>query len=92
MFVFLGANQDVYTEGERMAVAGGNRATWESTPAGSSQMWNELSYSTTAHRLKRRATRIGDADEFYQKDPKKTRPNRMSADRNSAPESATPDS
>jgi len=76
VFVFLGANQDVYAEGERMAVSVGNRAAWAATPQGSQELWQDVSRSTTAHRMKQRYQRKVDADEFYQKDPKQTPPER----------------
>ena len=76
VFVFLGANQDVYAEGGRMAVSAGNRAAWAASPQGSKQMFEDLTYSTKLHRAKYRVGRTADADEFYQKDPKNTPPDK----------------
>ena len=74
VFVFLGANQDVYAEGERMAVPVGNRAAWAATKKGSQELWQDVSHSTTAHRMKQRYQRKVEADEFYQKKPKQNPP------------------
>lgn len=76
VFVFLGANQDVYAEGERMAVPAGNRAQWEPTKEGSEKMFRDLSYSTTAHRIKEKQIRAAEAEIFYQKNPNETPPDR----------------
>ncbi len=69
VFVFLGANQDVYATGGGMAVSPHNRAMWESSPEGSKKMWRHLSHSTGVHRSKPHPQRITDADEFYEEDP-----------------------
>lgn len=69
VFVFVGANQDVYATGRAMAVSPHNRARWESTPEGSRKMWRHLSHSAGAHRSKPRPQRRTDADAFYQEDP-----------------------
>lgn len=69
VFVFLGANQDVYATGGGMAVAPGNRAAFAASPEGSRKMWRDLSHSTGAHRSKPHSERIADADEFYEEDP-----------------------
>lgn len=74
VFVFLGANQDVYAEGEHMAVAPANRAAWAATKQGSADMWRDVSYSTSAHRLKERARRQAEADIFYQKPERREPP------------------
>jgi len=69
VFVFLGANQDVYATGGRMAVSPHNRAMWESSPEGSKKMWKHLSHSARLHRSKPHPQRIADSDEFYEEDP-----------------------
>jgi hypothetical protein len=69
VFVFLGANQDAFASGERMAVAQGNRADWAATPEGAKKMWGDLSYSTGLHRGKPREQRRREADQFHQEKP-----------------------
>lgn len=69
VFVFLGANQDAYATGERMAVAPANRANWEPSPEGSRKMWRDLSHSSHLHRAKPKAQRLRDSDAFYEEDP-----------------------
>ena len=72
VFVFLGANQDVNAEGQRIAVSPGNRAEWKPTKQGIDEMWEGLSDSTTAHRMKEKYLRAKEADIFHQKNPKQT--------------------
>ena len=67
VFVFLGANQDAYTEGRRMAFSSANSANWAASPEGSKEMWKDLSYSTAAHRAKSVARRKAEEAEFYKK-------------------------
>ena len=76
VFVFLGANQDVYAEGQRMAVPAGNTGPWETSKQGSDKMFNDLSRSTSKHREKERFLRQAEAETFLQTDPEETPPNR----------------
>jgi len=69
VFVFLGANQDVYAEGEKMAVSVSNRLAWRTDAAGTKAMWTKMTSSTSEHRAKSRAQRYADADEFLTEDP-----------------------
>jgi Mg-chelatase subunit ChlD len=67
VFVFLGANQDAFAEGHRMAFSQANSANWTASPEGSKEMWKDLSYSTSAHRAKSVARRKEEEAEFYKK-------------------------
>jgi hypothetical protein len=74
VFVFLGANQDVYQEGGAMGVAAGNRVSWTSNRQGTKDMFQDLAYSTSSHRTKDKQSRHRDADLFYTKDPDRDTP------------------
>ena len=76
VFVFLGANQDVYVAGEGMAVPVGNRVQWDPTKEGSVTMFADLSHSTTTYRGKGKKARAADADTYSQKKPTDTSPDR----------------
>jgi hypothetical protein len=69
VFVFLGADQDAYASGERIAVAPDNRVAWERTPEGTKKMWGDLSHSTGSHRGKSREQRRSDSDHFHTEKP-----------------------
>lgn len=64
-FVFLGADQDSFLEGERLGFSEKNRRDWVKTKAGTEEMWDGVSKSTLNYRTKQRAQRIADADEFF---------------------------
>jgi hypothetical protein len=64
-FVFLGANQDAYAEGETMAFSVKNRGNWDATADGSKKMMTNLSRSLSEHRAKPQMQRRREADEFY---------------------------
>ena len=65
-FVFLGANQDAYASGERIAVAPGSAANWAASPAGSAAMFGTLSRATARLRAKPSAHRRRDVDGFFE--------------------------
>ena len=67
VFAFLGANQDAYAEGRRMAFSQTNSANWAASPEGSRQMWKDVSYSTSEHRGKTKARRVMDEAEFLKR-------------------------
>lgn len=67
VFVFLGANQDAYAEGRRMAFSQANSGDWAASPEGSKQMWKDVSYSTSEHRAKTKQRRIMDEAEFLKR-------------------------
>ena len=69
VFVFLGADQDAYAEGRGMGVSGPNSAQWVKTKAGTRKMWDDLEYSTSAHRRKAKAARMRSADRFHRERP-----------------------
>jgi Mg-chelatase subunit ChlD len=68
VFVFLGANQDVYAEGGAIGVAGANRAAWAQTPDGTGKMFKDMGLSLDAHRAKPTPQRRAEADEFWHGD------------------------
>jgi len=69
VFVFLGADQDVYAEGGRIGVAAQQRVGWLKTEKGVKKMWDDLSHSAELHRLKPREQRRREADEFHTEKP-----------------------
>jgi hypothetical protein len=69
VFVFLGADQDVYAEGDKVGVAYANRISWEKSKPGSDKMWKDVAYSTTAYREKEEFLRRQDRDRFHEEDP-----------------------
>ncbi len=69
IFVFLGADQDSYIEGEQYGVAPGNRADWSKTKAGSKKLFKDIAYSTTKHRMRSDLEREQSRDLFYEEDP-----------------------
>ena len=69
VFVFLGADQDVYAEGDKVGVATGNRVSWEKSKSGSKKMWKDVAYSTSSYRSKADYLRRKDRDSFHEEDP-----------------------
>lgn len=69
VFVFLGADQDAYAEGTAMGVSGRNSVHWDKTKAGTRKMWDDLEYSTSAHRRKAKLARMRSADRFHEERP-----------------------
>ena len=67
VFVFLGANQDAYAEGRTMAFSQANSGNWAASPEGSKEMWKDVSYSTSEHRVKTKARRAMDEAEFLKR-------------------------
>lgn len=64
-FVFLGANQDSYATGRRIAMAAGSTANFAPSPAGVAASYEGLSRAVREYRGKGRARRAADADEFW---------------------------
>lgn len=64
-FVFLGADQNSFLEGERLGFSEKNRRDWVKTKAGTAEMWDGVSKSTLSYRNKQRAQRITDAGDFF---------------------------
>jgi Mg-chelatase subunit ChlD len=69
VFAFLGADQDVYTEGDKVGVAVGNRVRWNKSKAGSEKLWKDVSHSARLYRTKEEYLRRFDADRFHEEDP-----------------------
>jgi Mg-chelatase subunit ChlD len=69
VFVFLGADQDVYAEGHKVGVSMANRVAWEKSKEGSDKMWKDIAYSTTTYREKEEYLRQQDRDRFHEEDP-----------------------
>lgn len=67
-FVFLGADQDSFAEGERLGFAVKNRRDWLKTEAGTAEMWDGVSKSTLKYREKERMLRRMEADSFFDDD------------------------
>ncbi len=65
VFVFLGANQDVYAAGGAMGVAPGNAAPWAPSAAGTRSMWRTVSASTARFRARSAEQREASRDRFY---------------------------
>ena len=65
VFVFLGADQDSYAEGQAMGVAGANTANWVKSKKGVDKVWRDLGHATSVHRMKQKAARMADRDRFY---------------------------
>lgn len=68
-FMFLGADQDSYASGARMAMAGANTANWQKDREGTRKMWKDVSYSTELQRRRTREERRRRADSVYEEDP-----------------------
>lgn len=68
VFVFIGADQDVWAEGEKFGLSAHDRVGWDKTQKGSMKMWKDLSYSTSEYRRKEDHERIQYRDRFHQED------------------------
>lgn len=64
-FVYLGANQDSYAQGGRMAVADGNISNFEFSEMGVGRLYDGLSRATNEWRGKDRAKRLSDRRDFW---------------------------
>ena len=64
-FVFLGANQDSYATGEGLAVAAGSISNFDASERGHRAAWDSVSRAYAGYRLKDRAMRIADQDDFF---------------------------
>jgi uncharacterized protein YegL len=65
VFVFLGANQDVYEASQAMSISNQNARNWDPSSAGTKTMFKNLSDSTLTHRSKSREQRATDAEDFF---------------------------
>jgi len=64
-FVFLGANQDSYATSTGLAVAAGSTSNYEHSDAGSRAAWDSVSRAYDIYRMKPRAQRHHDHDDFF---------------------------
>jgi Mg-chelatase subunit ChlD len=64
-FVFLGANQDSYDTGGRLAMAAGSTANFAASPAGVAASYGGLSRAVGEFRRKGRAQRVAEEGEFW---------------------------
>ena len=64
-FVFMGANQDSYATGSAMGVVEGNTSNFVASPTGVLAAQAGLSRAVKGWRAKPRATRLADAEDFW---------------------------
>ena len=64
-FVFLGANQDSYATGGRLAMAAGSTANFAASPAGVAASYVGLSRAVGEYRRKGRAQRVAEEGAFW---------------------------
>lgn len=68
VFLFLGADQDVWAEGGRFGFSTHDRVAWEKTQKGSEKMWKDLAYSTGEYRRMGESERSKRRDSFHQEE------------------------
>lgn len=68
-FMFMGADQDSYTSGARMAMARANTANWQKDREGTRKMWKDVAYSAELQRRRSREERRRRADSVFEEDP-----------------------
>ncbi len=70
VFVFIGANQDVYQTGAGLSVSRGNSLRFEASGEGTTRMFTSWSESTAKYRTSTKEQRLGLAQTFFEtKDP-----------------------
>ena len=67
-FVFLGADESTYKEGEAMGVSSANTAQWDATGEGTAAMFSHVSQATSSYRAMGRADRMARSERFLQTD------------------------
>ena len=67
-FVFLGADESTYKEGEAMGVFSANTARWDATGEGTAAMFSNVSQATSSYRAMGRADRMARSERFLQTD------------------------
>ena len=72
-FVFLGADQDAFTEGARLGTAASNRASWGKSTEGTRRLWEDASDSMTTHRSKDTSLRKTSADLMWEERERRSR-------------------
>src|SRR5690606_6648700 len=68
VFLFLGADQDVWAEGGRFGFSTHDRVACEKTQKGSEKMWKDLAYSTGEYRRMGESERSKRRDSFHQEE------------------------
>lgn len=68
-FMFMGADQDAFAAGHRIAVARANTANWDKTREGTAKLWRDVSHSASLQRRRSRDERRRRADSVYEEDP-----------------------
>jgi len=68
VFVFIGANQDVYETGADLSVPVGNSMSFEATGEGTEGLFARLSESTANYRTSSREERTSRSDRFFSTD------------------------
>ena len=66
--MFLGADQDSFLEGGRLGFSEKNRRDWEKSKAGTTEMWDIVSKSTSAYRTKAQYARRANAGDFFEEE------------------------
>ncbi len=67
-FVFLGADETTFEEGEAMGVSSTNTAQWDASPEGTAAMFSQVSQATSSYRAMSRADRTARSERFLQTD------------------------
>ena len=67
-FVFLGADDATFKEGEAMGVSSANTAQWDATGEGTAAMFSQVSQATSSYRAMGRADRTARSERFLQTD------------------------
>ena len=67
-FVFLGADDATFKEGEAMGVSSANTAQWDATGEGTAAMFSRVSQATSSYRAMGRADRTARSERFLQTD------------------------
>lgn len=65
-FVFLGADESTFEEGEAMGVSSANTARWEATGVGTAAMFSQVSQATSSYRAMDPADRRTTSERFLQ--------------------------
>lgn len=66
VFVFIGANQDVYQTGADLSVSAGNSLGFDASGEGTKRMFSSLSESTARYRTSTKEQRLGLAQTFFE--------------------------
>lgn len=75
-FVFLGADQDAFTEGGRLGASAANRIVWEKTRAGSKQLWEDTSDAVASQRARSKTERMATSERLWEERERRDREDR----------------